>query len=164
MNNPFSPFNPITKPRSKTSHIIVHGSFTASSETDVDAVTLDTKDRRRGCYCIGFHYVIPRDGTIQRGRPEEAICASSGGYSKQAISICLIGGRSGERSHGKSGWVDNYTDEQKRLLTALLKDILERHPGTPVVGYGDLPGVPSGGPGFAVSELMDTHKEVTTTT
>jgi len=60
---------------------------------------------------IGYHYVIRRDGTVERGRPVEVAGAHTKGENLTSIGICLIGGR------GHNGKPEvNYTAAQWRAL------------------------------------------------
>jgi N-acetyl-anhydromuramyl-L-alanine amidase AmpD len=45
----------------------------------------------RGWADVGYHFFIAKDGTVQPGRPLEAVPAAQIGYNKGAIAICLHG-------------------------------------------------------------------------
>lgn len=53
----------------KVTHIVVHYSATYADQ-DLTARDIDKMHRGRGWQMVGYHYVIRRDGTIERGRPE----------------------------------------------------------------------------------------------
>ena len=53
----------------KINQIIVHCSATPEGK-DFTVQQIDAWHRQRGFRCIGYHYVIYRDGSVHRGRPE----------------------------------------------------------------------------------------------
>lgn len=97
---------------------------------------------------VGYRlsFVILTDGTIQRGRPLEAIGSHVKGYNNCSVGICLIGGVDAK---GKS--VDNFTEEQKESLKCLL-DYLRGYykDEVAVLGHRDFAGVHKDCPCFDV--------------
>jgi N-acetyl-anhydromuramyl-L-alanine amidase AmpD len=76
------------QPRSQTSLIVLHHSASA----DVPAAEIHRWHRAKGWAGIGYHFVIRRDGSIERGRPQEMIGAHAGaGVNGHSIGICLCG-------------------------------------------------------------------------
>jgi N-acetyl-anhydromuramyl-L-alanine amidase AmpD len=74
--------------RSETSLIVLHHSASA----DVAAAEIHGWHRARGWAGIGYHFVIRKDGSIERGRPQEMIGAHAGaGINGHSIGICLCG-------------------------------------------------------------------------
>ena len=65
--------------------IIIH--HTASS--DVSAEIIDGWHKARGWNEIGYHYVIRRDGSIEKGRPDWKQGAHAKGRNKTSIGIAL---------------------------------------------------------------------------
>lgn len=53
---------------------------------------IDRYHRSLGWKCCGYHYVIPTDGTIEAGRPEELVGAHCKHHNSHSIGICYIGG------------------------------------------------------------------------
>ena len=102
--------------------------------------------RQQGWLGIGYHFVILTDGTIQRGRPLEAIGSHVKGYNNCSVGICLIGG---VNAKGKS--VDNFTEEQKESLKCLLDYLRWYYKDEVVVlGHRDFAGVNKDCPCFDV--------------
>jgi len=101
---------------------------------DIGAKEIDRWHRQRGWLGIGYHYVIRRDGTIEKGRPEERPGAHAYGYNQTSIGICLVGGLSTrKRPH------NNFTPKQFNSLRDLIKDIFRRYSAVrKVVGHRDL--------------------------
>ena len=116
-------------------HIVLHYSATYADQ-DLDIRDIDKMHRARGWKGVGYHYVIKRDGMIERGRKETEVGAHVGGQNTGKIGICLIGGL--ERSSGPNVGVDNRTDAQKQSAASLIRDLLTRYPGAKVVGHRDL--------------------------
>ena len=83
-----------------------------------------------GC---GYHYVIPTDGTIEPGRPEEMVGAHCRNHNRHSIGVCYIGGLS------KDGQpTDTRTEAQRLALRRLLEDLHRRYPQALIVGHRDL--------------------------
>lgn len=126
--------------------IIVHCSATPRGRK-VTAADIDRWHKERGFRCIGYHYVILLDGTIERGRAESEIGAHCKGHNAGSIGICYIGGLTGD---GKQA-VDTRTDQQRVAMTELIMSLKERYPKAKVYGHRD----------FAAKECpcFDVHKE-----
>ncbi len=74
--------------RSKTDLIVVHHSASA----DVPAAEIHAWHLVRGWAGIGYHFVIRKDGSIERGRPQQAVGAHAGKKcNEHSIGICLCG-------------------------------------------------------------------------
>lgn len=74
--------------RRSTSLIVLHH----SASPDVSAATIHAWHLARGWAGIGYHFVIRKNGDIERGRPLEMIGAHAGsGVNGSSIGICLSG-------------------------------------------------------------------------
>ena len=40
---------------------------------------------------IGYHWVIPRDGSLEQGRPADTVGAHTFGYNSTSVGVCLVG-------------------------------------------------------------------------
>lgn len=100
----------------------------------------------RGFNDVGYHYIIKRDGTIQKGRADNVIGAHVKGYNTGSLGICCIGGI--ERATGPNVGVDNRTDAQKAATVTLVKELLDKYPGASLLGHRDLAATQC--PGFDV--------------
>lgn len=103
------------------------GEFTTRPMTDMiilhhaAAVTASAQDVHRwhlanGWIGIGYHYYVRKDGSIYRGRPEDAQGAHTSGYNTHSIGICAEG---------------NFETEQMPLVQRdaivwLVSDIMDR--------------------------------------
>ena len=98
----------------------------------------------KGC---GYHYVIPTDGTIEVGRPEEMVGAHCKNHNRHSIGVCYIGGLAADGKTSK----DTRTAEQKRALSLLLDDLHRRYPKALILGHSDLDPMKPCCPGFDVN-------------
>lgn len=71
--------------------IIVHCSATAEGK-DFTVADIKKWHLQRGFNDIGYHYVIYRDGSINKGRDESIIGAHCTGHNSYSIGVCYIGG------------------------------------------------------------------------
>lgn len=131
----------------KIDEIIVHCSATPRGR-EVSAADIDRWHRQRGFRCIGYHYVIRLDGSIECGRKESETGAHCKGHNARSIGICYVGGLS---TDGKVP-LDTRTDAQRVALTQLLMELKERYPQARVFGHRD----------FAAKDCpcFDIHREV----
>lgn len=112
--------------------IIVHCSAnrvgSALRMTDIDRY-----HRSLGWNGCGYHYVIPTDGTIEAGRPEEKVGAHCRNHNRYSIGVCYIGGLSED---GKL--MDTRTEAQRVALRNLLEQLHKKYPNALIVGHRDL--------------------------
>lgn len=80
-----------------------------------------------GC---GYHYVIRRDGSIEKGRPEEMIGAHCLNHNKHSIGLCYEGGLD---SNGNPA--DTRTPQQKEAMLNLLTELKKRYPNALILGH-----------------------------
>ena len=119
----------------KITKIVQHYSATYPDQ-DIGRAEIDHWHRRRGFNGIGYHYVIRRDGTVERGRSESQVGAHVAGHNADSIGICLVGGL--ERATGPNVGIDNRTTAQIRAQVELTRELLARYPGAEVIGHRDL--------------------------
>lgn len=82
---------------------------------------------------IGYHFVVRRDGTVEKGRPIEEQGAHCYPHNRYSIGICYEGGLD---VLGNAD--DTRTPEQKLALRKLLMELHERFPRAVIVGHRDL--------------------------
>ena len=102
--------------------IIVHCSATPEG-ANFTVEDIDKWHRKRGFRCIGYHYVIYRNGTICKGRNIDKIGAHCEGHNTYSIGICYIGGLTSDGKKAK----DTRTIQQKKSLVKLVKNLMEIH-------------------------------------
>ena len=112
--------------------IIVHCSANRAGSA-LRMADIDSYHRSLGWIGCGYHYVIPTDGTIEPGRPEEMVGAHCKNHNRHSIGVCYIGGLSKD---GKPA--DTRTDAQRIALRNLLERLHRRYPDALIVGHRDL--------------------------
>ena len=116
--------------RSITDMIVLH--HTGGNDIDADAEQIHGWHLNQGWAGIGYHYVIRKDGTIERGRPEWAIGSHAYGENSHTIGIHISGDFDSAQP----------TEKQIENCAKLVADICTRY-GIPidtnhVVGHGEL--------------------------
>lgn len=112
--------------------IIIHCSATKVGQ-DFTAADIDRWHRERGFYGIGYHYVIRRDGKIEKGRDVALPGAHCPGWNTRSIGICYIGGLD---ANGQPA--DTRTKAQKRVLYQLIQELQRTYPSINLVlGHRD---------------------------
>lgn len=131
--------------------LVVHGSGTPA-DSDIGRKELRRKHMRQGAHDIGYHYVIQRDGTTEKGLNDLEPGFHAEGYNLHSLAICMIGGRKGKTSKSEN----NYTYAQFGALRKLLLVLLHDYPEAEIVAHDELRGVKHTCPGFDVKEWLTT--------
>lgn len=129
--------------RKATNWIAVHCSATRPS-LDVGVKEIRQWHKAQGWQDIGYHYVIRRDGKVERGRAENLIGSHVAGYNATSVGVCLVGGVSQKDIKPEN----NFTPEQFASLKTLLKMLCEKYKGAKVRGHRDFPKVQKACPSF----------------
>ena len=127
-------------------YIAVHCSATQPKQ-NVTAADIGRWHRQKGFLKIGYHFVIRRDGTVEKGREVSEVGAHVQGYNSQSLGICLVGGVD-ENLKAQN----NFTPAQFDALTKLLKDLTQQFPQATVQGHRDFPKVNKDCPCFDVKQ------------
>ena len=141
-----------TKNREKTDFIAIHCSATGPKQ-DFGAADIDKWHRAKGWKCIGYHYVIRRNGTVEEGREEATIGAHVENWNSVSIGVCMVGGVD---ANDPKKAVNNFTPEQFASLKQLLVDLKIRYPSAIIQGHRDFPKVAKACPCFSVAEWLKT--------
>ena len=140
----------------KISLIIVHCSANRAGSA-IGMADIDRYHRYIGWIGCGYHYVIPTDGTIEHGRPEEMAGAHCKNHNSHSIGVCYVGGLAADGKTPK----DTRTEAQKRALRVLLEDLHNRYPKALIAGHCDLDPKKPHCPGFdVVREFQDLEPPV----
>ena len=103
--------------RKKTTHIVIH---TAAwpGDPDIEDIRRVHVDEN-GWSAVGYHYLIRKDGSIEKGRPEGNVGAHcrNGGMNRKSIGICCSG-------HGD---INAFTAAQVDTLCSLVNVIRRRN-------------------------------------
>ena len=116
----------------KINEIIVHCAATPEGK-NFKAADIDRWHRERKMKCIGYHYVVDLDGTVEPGRPESEIGAHCLGHNQYSIGVCYVGGLAADGNTPK----DTRTATQKEALLALLKKLRAKYPKASIHGHRD---------------------------
>ena len=113
----------------------------------------------RGFVDIGYHFVIKRDGSIDKGRDLdgdglviEEIGAHAKGVNSVSIGICYAGG---VMEKDKKTAEDNRTPAQLETMKKLVKELAKQYPEAQVRGHRDFPGVNKSCPSFDVKNWCE---------
>ncbi|CBY83688.1 N-acetylmuramoyl-L-alanine amidase [Helicobacter felis] len=127
--------------------IIIHCSATKAGK-DFRAKDIDMWHKQRGFKCIGYHFVILLDGTIEIGRALQQIGAHCKGHNKTSVGVCYIGGLD------ESGAPKNtLTDSQLTTLLTLCRELTQKYPRAKIYGHKDF-NPAKACPSFEVKEVL----------
>ena len=76
--------------RSVTDQIVIHHTGNAVDD-DLSAAEIDASHKGQGWTCIGYHYVVRKDGTVEQGRPHWTVGAHAYGHNSHTIGIHVCG-------------------------------------------------------------------------
>lgn len=110
--------------RSKTTRAILHH---ADAE-EASAATIHQWHKNQGWTGIGYHFVVRKNGTIERGRPEWAVGAHASGSNSDSIGICFEG----------DYMSDTMPDAQKKSGIELLNYVKQKYGFSTVQGHRDV--------------------------
>ena len=137
-------FGSLTK-RATTDMIVLH--HTGENDIDASAEQIHNWHLNQKWAGIGYHFVIRKDGTIERGRPEWAV--GSHAYSENSHSLGIH--ISGDFEQAKP------TEKQIDSCSALIADLCEKYniscDRAHIVGHGEL--MPTACPGKNLQALLD---------
>lgn len=132
--------------------IVIHCSASKPS-LDVGVTEIDQWHRKRGFLKIGYHYVIRRDGTVEKGRELTEPGAHAIGVNSKSIGICMVGGL--DEKTGKPA--NNFTGAQWVSLESTVANMKKQFPKvTAIIGHRDIPGVKKDCPCFNVKQWAES--------
>lgn len=138
-------------PRPRTDFIAVHCSATKPSQNVDEAEIRQWHQAKTPPWIdIGYNIVIPRDGTIQIGRPLDYSGAHVEGYNSRALGICIVGGIAEADGQPEN----NFTEKQLAALLVALRFCRLYAPGAKIQGHRDFPNVAKACPSFDVREWL----------
>lgn len=126
--------------RREVTEVIVHATETYSNK-NIGSPEINDIHNKLGHDGIGFHYVIRRDGSLQRGRPvnRKGEHAPVNGHNERSIGIVMVGGlaaASGEENPSRSP--HSFTRAQFTTLEQFLESFYRKFPGGQVFGHNDV--------------------------
>jgi N-acetylmuramoyl-L-alanine amidase len=132
--------------------LVVHCAAT-KPKMDIGAAEIRKWHRDRGWNDIGYHYIIRRNGWIEKGRDDAISGAHVAGHNSHTLGICLVGGIDDD-GHPEP----NFTEEQFKSLNDLLNELLIKYDlmEDSILGHRDFPGVGKACPSFDVRKWRKT--------
>ena len=124
------------------SSVIIHATDTFSNKNigaeEIDAIHKKLGGASKG---IGYHYVIRRDGRLQRGRDltKEGDHCPAGNYDQTSIGIVMVGGidsPSTEQTFQRTS--SSFTRAQYDTLEMFIQTFYNHIPGGEVFGHNDI--------------------------
>lgn len=98
---------------------------------------------------IGYHFLIRKDGTIYRGRPENAVGAHVLNYNSKSFGICLEGNFENEK----------ITAAQEKAVTSLCGMLMDKYSISKIYGHRDLYSTACPGKNFPFERICSEAKE-----
>lgn len=139
-------FKAMSYDNSKNRIILHHADSSECSAADIHRWHLN-----KGWAGIGYHFLVRKNGTIERGRPEKAVGAHTSGYNTGSIGICFEGDYMYEVMPSKQL-------EAGKQLIGWLKG---RYPITSVKVHKDFNSTECPGTKFPVKELTGSISVIT---
>jgi hypothetical protein len=113
--------------------IFVHCSATKPKQNIGAAEIRQWHVKDNGWSDIGYHRVIKRDGTIEKGRADDQIGAHAKGHNADSLAVCMVGGLN------EAGQPDcNYTLKQWVALDTVLKEWMRQYHGVTIHGHREV--------------------------
>lgn len=135
--------------RKRTDWLVVHCSAT-SPKQDIGAKEIRQWHRQKGWIDIGYHFVIRRNGTVEKGRPIDVVGAHVENWNAVSVGVCMAGG-----IDEKGQPENNFTPAQFAALAELLIDLKKQYPDAQVKGHRDFPNVKKACPSFDVRQWIE---------
>ena len=124
------------------SEVVIHASETVNNK-NIGSIEINNIHNELGHDGIAFHYVIRRDGRLQRGRPVDQNGEHSpvNGHNVYSIGIVMVGGLLA--SAGSINPLENkssasFTQPQFDTLEKFLASFYRKFPGGQVFGHSDV--------------------------
>ena len=78
------------KTRGVTDQIVIHHTGNPTDD-DMSAAEINASHQGQGWTCIGYHYVVRKDGTVEQGRPHWTVGAHAYEENSHTIGIHVCG-------------------------------------------------------------------------
>lgn len=126
--------------RQKTSLIVLHHAYA----TNCTVEDIDRWHKGRGWCKIGYQFFVRKDGTIYRGREENAVGAHAYGYNSISIGICAEGNYD----------VEQMPEAQKNAIIELVTYLKNKYGITDVKKHKDLNNTRCPGSNYPFDEIV----------
>ena len=141
--------------------VVVHWTGTYIDQ-DIGAEDVHSWHQARGWSGCGYHYIIRRDGTIERGRPINytGAHAKANGHNNQSIGVSFVGGytvpSTGNGSNSPTG-SSSFTAAQNVAFNRFMSTFYKAFPGGQAFGHMDTDPSQKIDPGFSVANYVFTN-------
>lgn len=122
-------------------YLVLH--HTASYSISPESI--NEMHKEKGWAGIGYHFYIRKDGTIYRGRPEEAIGAHAIGRNRDSLGICLEGNFENEY----------LTGPQLESLEKLSLELILKYNISEIIGHRDVYSTLCPGENFPIENIKN---------
>ena len=126
--------------RSKTTLIVLHHAYAINCTVE----DIDRWHKNRGWCKIGYQFFVRKDGTIYRGREENAVGAHAYGYNSISIGICAEGNYD----------VEQMSEAQKNAIIDLVSYLKNKYGITEVKKHKDLNNTRCPGANYPFDEIV----------
>ena len=138
--------------------VVVHWSATFLDQ-DIGAEEIHEWHTQRGFSGCGYHYVIRKDGRIQRGRPisKRGSHAKDNRHNLFSVGICFVGGYnclSGTPNRDRYVGSESINEEQMKTFDQFMKSFYDVFPGSQAWGHVDTDNKGKQDPGFDVPQYV----------
>ena len=133
--------------RRRTDMIVLHHTGNPADD-DLSAAEIDASHKGQGWTCIGYHYVIRKDGTVEQGRPHWTVGAHAYGHNSHTIGIHVCG------NFEEAEPTDAQIESTAMLLANLCTDYGLPIDRDHIVGHREL--METACPGEYLYEMLDT--------
>jgi N-acetylmuramoyl-L-alanine amidase len=129
---------------------------------DIGAEEIHSQHKTDGWSGIGYHYVIRKDGTIERGRPlqKRGAHAKANGHNKYSIGVAFVGGYTVNSNSGLANppyGVESINSEQVKALRRFMSTFYKVWPGGQAWGHNDTDPQRKPDPGFSVPQFVRSN-------
>lgn len=135
------------KTRKSTNRIVLHH----AAASVCDAKKIHEWHLNRGFSGIGYHFLVRKDGTIERGRAENLVGAHVEGHNRDSIGICFEGNFETE----------TMGEAQKNAGSELVEYLKKKYSISTVVRHKDLAATACPGKNFPFEEMLQGIKTET---
>jgi N-acetylmuramoyl-L-alanine amidase len=142
----------------EVTEMVVHWTETYSN-SNIGAEEINKTQLALGLDGIGYHYVIRRDGSVQRGRPvnNQGQHADINGHNERSIGVVFVGGinaPTGTPNPLEYKSVNSLTRSQFTSFQEICKAFYRVFPGGQILGHNDLDPLEDD-PGFDVRDFCE---------
>jgi hypothetical protein len=134
------------------SEIIVHWSETFSNANLTGAELTELTGKGTNAY----HYIIKRDGSIERGIPLKSAGNHTPGHNSYSVGVCLVGGVAAateDQGLNERKSASNITRSQYNSLYQIMRVFYTQYPGGQALGHSEVDGNEDD-PGFEVRDYV----------